>query len=34
MKVLGIASVGFDVTDKLLIKFFPSADTAEQMGVQ
>jgi hypothetical protein len=30
MKLLGIISVGFDVTDQLLIK----SDTGEEMGVQ
>jgi hypothetical protein len=34
MKLLGIISVGFDVTDQLLIRFSASSDTGEKMGVQ
>jgi hypothetical protein len=32
-EIIGIISVGFDVTDQLLIKFSAS-DTGEKMGVQ
>jgi hypothetical protein len=32
MKLLGIISVGFNVSDQLLIRFF--ADTGEKIGVQ
>jgi hypothetical protein len=34
MKLLGIISVGFGVTDQLFIRFFNSSDTAEEMGAQ
>jgi hypothetical protein len=34
MKLLGITSVGFDVTDKLLIRFLLLSNTGEEMGVQ
>jgi hypothetical protein len=30
MKLLGIISVGFDITDQLLIRFFNSIDTGEK----
>jgi hypothetical protein len=34
MKLLGIISVVFDVTDHVLIRFSAFADTREEMGVQ
>jgi hypothetical protein len=34
MKLLGIISVGFNVTDKLMIDFVHSSDTGDKMGVQ
>jgi hypothetical protein len=34
MKLIGIITVGFDVTDQLLIRFFALSDTGEIMGVQ
>jgi hypothetical protein len=34
MKLLGIISVDFDVTDQLLIIFSAFSDTGEKMGVQ
>jgi hypothetical protein len=34
MKLLGIISVGFDVTDQLLIRSSAFVDTGEKMGVQ
>jgi hypothetical protein len=33
MKLLGIISVGFDITDQLLTNHLHSSDTAENMGV-
>jgi hypothetical protein len=32
MKVLGIISVGFNITDQLLIKFFALSNTGEKIG--
>jgi hypothetical protein len=32
LKLLGIISVGFDVTDQLLIRFLHSSDTGEKNG--
>jgi hypothetical protein len=34
MRLLGIISVGFDVTDQLLIEYLHSSNTGEEMGVQ
>jgi hypothetical protein len=34
VKLLGIISVAFDVTDQLLIRIFALTDTGEKMGVQ
>jgi hypothetical protein len=34
MKLLGIISMGFDVTDHILITFLHSSDPGEKMGVQ
>jgi hypothetical protein len=34
MKLLGIISVDFDITDQLLIRFSASSDTGEKMGVR
>jgi hypothetical protein len=34
MKLLEIISVGFYVTDQLLIRFLHSSGTGEKMGVQ
>jgi hypothetical protein len=34
MKLLGIISVPFDVSDQLLTLFLDSSDTGEKMGVQ
>jgi hypothetical protein len=34
MKLLGIISVAFDITDQLLIRFLHSLDTGEKMAVQ
>jgi hypothetical protein len=35
MKLLGIISVGFDITDQLLFRYYAvSDDTGEEMGVQ
>jgi hypothetical protein len=34
MKLLGIISVGFNVTDQLMFMFLHSSDTGEKMGVK
>jgi hypothetical protein len=34
MKLLGIASMGFNVTHQLLIRFSALSDTGEEIGVQ
>jgi hypothetical protein len=34
MKLLGIISVGFDVTDQLLTRFLHLSITGEKMGMQ
>jgi hypothetical protein len=34
MKLLGIISVGFDITDQVLFRFLHLSDTGEKMGVQ
>jgi hypothetical protein len=33
-EIIGIISVGFNVTDQLLIRFLQSSDSGEEMGVQ
>jgi hypothetical protein len=33
-ELLGIISVGFNITDQLLIRYFDLSDTAENIGAQ